>query len=134
MAIKNELVDELLKDTDPKKVFSSEGLLAEIKKALAERMLNAEMDQHLEGEAVSSGASGEPSGNHRNGYSKKTVHDGYEPGGAGDSARPARHLRAAADREVPAALSRFRRQDHLDVRPRHERARDPGPSARAVRH
>jgi putative transposase len=71
MAIKNELVDELLKDADPKKVFSSEGLLSEIKKALAERMLNAEMDQHLEGEAAA--RNGEPSGNHRNGYSKKTV-------------------------------------------------------------
>jgi putative transposase len=72
MAIKNEIVDELLKDVDPKKVFSSEGLLTEIKKALAERMLNAELDQHLEGEAAT-GANGEPSGNHRNGYSKKTV-------------------------------------------------------------
>ena len=70
MAIKNEIVDELLKGADPKKVFASEGLLAEIKKALAERMLNAEMDQHLDAEAV---AAGEPSGNHRNGYSKKTV-------------------------------------------------------------
>ena len=47
MAIKKELVDELLKDADPKKVFGSEGLLDEIKKALAERMLNAEMDEHL---------------------------------------------------------------------------------------
>ena len=37
MAIKNELVDELLKGAYPKKVFSSEGLMAEIKKALAER-------------------------------------------------------------------------------------------------
>jgi putative transposase len=73
MAIKNEIVDELLKDVDPKKVFSSEGLLTEIKKALAERMLNAELDQHLEGEAAASGTSGEPSSNHRNGYSKKTV-------------------------------------------------------------
>ena len=71
--IKNELVDELLKDTDPKKVFSSEGLLADIKKALAERMLNAEMDQHLESEGGTSANSSEPSGNHRNGYSKKTV-------------------------------------------------------------
>ena len=69
MAIKNEIMDELLKGVDPKKVFSSEGLLAEIKKALAERILNAEMDQHLEGEPGSS----EPTGNHRNGYSKKTV-------------------------------------------------------------
>ncbi len=73
MAIKNEIVDELLKGVDPKKVFSSEGLLAEIKKALAERMLNAELDQHLEGEAAASEVSGEPSSNHRNGYSKKTV-------------------------------------------------------------
>ena len=71
MAIKNEIVDELLKDADPKKVFSSEGLLAELKKALAERMLNAEMDQHLDCEAAA--ADGAPTGNHRNGYSKKTV-------------------------------------------------------------
>jgi putative transposase len=73
MAIKNEIVDELLKDVDPKKVFSSEGLLTDIKKALAERMLNAEMDQHLDGEAAASSGDGESSGNHRNGYSKKTV-------------------------------------------------------------
>jgi putative transposase len=52
MAIKKELVDELLKDADPKAVFSSEGLLSEIKKALAERMLNAELDQHLQGESA----------------------------------------------------------------------------------
>src|SRR5271169_2078730 len=71
--IKNELVDELLKDADPKKVFSSEGLLTDIKKALAERMLNAEMDQHLEGEAAGTGSEADSSGNHRNGYSKKTV-------------------------------------------------------------
>jgi putative transposase len=73
MAIKNEIVDELLKDVDPKKVFSSEGLLVEIKKALAERILNAEMDQHLDGEAAASGSDGEASSNHRNGYGKKTV-------------------------------------------------------------
>ena len=63
-------VDELLKDTDPKQVFSSDGLLAEIKKALAERMMGAEIDRHLEAEAA---ASGGQSGNHRNGYGKKTV-------------------------------------------------------------
>ncbi len=72
--IKNELVDELLKGADPKKVFSSEGLLTDIKKALAERMLNAEMEQHLENEATAgSGETAEPSANHRNGYGKKTV-------------------------------------------------------------
>jgi putative transposase len=73
MAIKNEIVDELLKGADPKKVFSSEGLLAEIKKALAERMLNAELDDHLQNEAGGAEGTTTPSGNHRNGYSKKTV-------------------------------------------------------------
>ena len=72
MAVKKELVDELLKDADPKKVFGSEGLLDEIKKALAERMLNAELDEHLAAEsAEADSAAG--AGNHRNGYSKKTV-------------------------------------------------------------
>ena len=72
MAIKKELVDELLKDADPKKVFGSEGLLDQIKKALAERMLNAELDEHLAGESAEADSPA-GSGNHRNGYSKKTV-------------------------------------------------------------
>jgi putative transposase len=74
MAIKKELVDELLKNADPKAVFTSEGLLSEIKKALAERMLDAELDQHLQVEGASRAEGGAPAlGNHRNGYSKKTV-------------------------------------------------------------
>ena len=74
MAIKNEIVDELLKDVDLKKVFSSEGLLSDIKKALAERMLNAELDDHLQNEAAAGGTGNEPAApNHRNGYTKKTV-------------------------------------------------------------
>ena len=72
MAIKKELVDELLKDADPKKVFGSEGLLDDIKKALAERMLSAELDEHLAGESAEAD-SPVGAGNHRNGYSKKTV-------------------------------------------------------------
>jgi putative transposase len=47
MAIKKEILDELLKDRDPKTLFSSDGLLGELKKAFAERVLNAEMDHHL---------------------------------------------------------------------------------------
>jgi putative transposase len=72
MAVKKELVDELLKDADPKKVFGTEGLLDEIKKALAERMLNAELDEHLAAESAEAD-SADGAGNHRNGYSKKTV-------------------------------------------------------------
>jgi hypothetical protein len=49
---------------DPKTVFDPNGLLDDLKKALAERVLSAEMDHHLAGE--------EPD-NRRNGYGKKTV-------------------------------------------------------------
>jgi putative transposase len=62
-----KLIDELLKDQDPQSVLSSEGLLGDLKKALAERMLDAEMDVHL-------GADDEQAaGNHRNGRSGKRV-------------------------------------------------------------
>jgi putative transposase len=73
MAIKNEILDELLKDKDPKTIFSSEGLLGELKKALAERVLNAEMDHHLADSTQDEVSEGEKPGNRRNGYSKKTV-------------------------------------------------------------
>jgi putative transposase len=62
-----ELLDEILKGQDPKTVLSSSGLFGELKKALAERMLNAELDHHL------SQPEEEASGNHRNGTSSKTV-------------------------------------------------------------
>jgi putative transposase len=73
MAIKNEILDELLKDKDPKTIFSSAGLLGELKKALAERVLNAEMDHHLADSTQDEVSEGEKPGNRRNGYSKKTV-------------------------------------------------------------
>ena len=62
-----DLLDELLKGQDPSTVLSSQGLLGDLKKALAERMLNAEMDVHLESDAE------QQAGNHRNGASQKTV-------------------------------------------------------------
>ena len=73
MAIQKEIVDELLKEADPKTVFSSEGSLDEIKKALAERMLNAELDDYPQNEAAAGAGSGAPAPNHRNAYTKKTV-------------------------------------------------------------
>jgi putative transposase len=73
MAIKKEILDELLKDKDPKTMFSSDGLLGELKKALAERVLNAEMDHHLSDSTQDEVSEGEKPANHRNGYSKKTV-------------------------------------------------------------
>jgi putative transposase len=52
---------------DPKEVFSKDGLFDELKKVLAERVLNAELDDHLNCEKAAGKA------NHRNGYSKKTM-------------------------------------------------------------
>jgi putative transposase len=43
-AIPPELLDQLLEGSDPKTVFESDGLVDELKKALAERILDAEMD------------------------------------------------------------------------------------------
>ena len=67
MAIDKELLDQLLAGRDPKELFSRDGLLDELKKALSERILDAELDERLEKEALESG------GNRRNGTSKKTV-------------------------------------------------------------
>jgi putative transposase len=71
MTIRNEVLEELLADKDPGEVFSPDGLLDELKKALAERILNAELDQHLSAERA--GAEGGGPRNHRNGHSRKTV-------------------------------------------------------------
>jgi len=65
--IPHALLDQLLGGADAKTAFDPSGLLDELKKALAERALNAEIDHHLEGEAV------EGRSNSRNGYGKKTV-------------------------------------------------------------
>jgi putative transposase len=63
----DELVDQLMCGWDPSTVFDRNGLLDELKRAIAERALNAEMDHHLVTEAANGG------GNSRNGYGKKTV-------------------------------------------------------------
>jgi putative transposase len=67
MAIEKKVLDELLAGADPREIFAKDGLLDELKKALSERILAAELDDHLETED-SVGAS-----NRRNGSSKKTV-------------------------------------------------------------
>lgn len=63
--IADALLDQLLAGADARAAFDKDGLLDELKKALAERALNAEMDHHLE--------TGQEDGNRRNGYGKKTV-------------------------------------------------------------
>ncbi len=46
--IADEVVDQLLAGRDPATVFERGGLIDELKKRLAERMLNAELDHHLQ--------------------------------------------------------------------------------------
>lgn len=66
--IDDALIDELLKGREHGAgLLGSNGLIGELKKRLAERMLEAEMDVHLED------AEQQESGNHRNGRSAKTV-------------------------------------------------------------
>ena len=114
MAIEKELLDQLLAGRDPNEVFAKDGLLDDLKKALSERILNAELDEHLEDERAEGGA------NRRNGHSKKTVLTGTSKMTLSIPRDRAGTLRSEADRQIPAPLSRLRRQDHLDVCARHD--------------
>jgi transposase-like protein len=96
-AIDPALLDELLAGRDPKTVLSSEGLLGELQKALAERILNAEMDHHLDTPEE------QDAGNHRNGSSNKTV---LTDSGAIDVSIP----RDRQSRFEPALIAKYRRR------------------------
>jgi putative transposase len=103
MAIKKDTLDQLLDGRDPKEVFNKDGLFDELKKALAERVLNAELDDHLESEP--------PEGrrNHRNGHSKKTV--------LTETAKL--DIRIPRDREGtfdPKLIARYQRRPHAGDR------------------
>ena len=65
--IADELLDRLLAGRDPQAALAKDGLIDELKRALTERALNAEMDHHLDGEAAEGRA------NSRNGYGRKTL-------------------------------------------------------------
>src|SRR6478672_5421856 len=65
--IPDALLDQLLAGRDPQTALGRDGLVDELKRALTERALNAEMDHHLDGEAAEGRA------NSRNGYGHKTL-------------------------------------------------------------
>src|ERR1700734_2665853 len=116
--IKTELLDELLSGVKtPEDLLGDGGVFRQLKKALMERVLSAELTHHL---GYEKGAStSRARGNSRNGHSAKTV---LTDDGSVDLATP----------RDPAGW--FRRQDHQSVCPRPVGARDPGAPERAVWH
>lgn len=134
MAIDKNVLDELLAGRDPKDVFAKDGLLDDLKKALAERVLNAELDDHLEGEAAAGKQNRRQSDPERIasprscGLFAKDGPDRDLEARSSYSARPGRQFRSETDRALSAAVSRLRREDRLDICARDERARDSGTS------
>ena len=63
--IADAVVDQLLEGRDPATVFESGGLVDELKKRLAERMLNGEMEHHLGAEAENEAGNQLPVRRHR---------------------------------------------------------------------
>ncbi len=96
-AFSGELLDQLLSGRDRGTVLESGGLIGDLKKALAERMLNAEMDVHLDAEPEVA------AGNHRNGSSAKTV---LTADGAMELSIP----RDRHGRFDPALIAKYRRR------------------------
>ena len=72
MAIKQEIIDELLANYQkPEDLLGDNGIFKQLKKALLERALDAELDDHLGYEKGD--VKGRNGGNSRNGYGKKRV-------------------------------------------------------------
>src|SRR5579884_1328273 len=68
----DELIDELLKECpDPREVLAEGGLIKQLTKAIIERCLEAELDEHLG--YPKGGRRAEGSTNSRNGRSRKTL-------------------------------------------------------------
>ena len=58
--IADELLDQLLAGRDPQAALGRDGLVDELKRALAERALNAEMDHHQTVRPLSGSLAPEP--------------------------------------------------------------------------
>ena len=77
MSIDKDLLDRLMEGRSPGDLFGKEGILSELTKALAERALSTELDEHLSEERAQEPleSQNQPA-NRRNGSSQKTVATG----------------------------------------------------------
>jgi hypothetical protein len=127
-----ELLDALLANYEkPEDLTGDSGLFKQLKKALIERALGAELTEHLGYEKGSGGP------RQRQQPQRLQRKDGSDRGWRGRdcrSTRPRRQLRAAADRQGPDPLRRFRRQDFEPICARHDGPRDPAPPRRTLCH
>jgi hypothetical protein len=97
--IPDAILDQLLAGRDPRTVFDQGSLVDELKRALAERALNAEMDRHLEGEAAEVPETPQWLRPEDTAYGERQAADL-------GATRPALDLRSAADRQVSTAAAR----------------------------
>ena len=132
MVTPKELLDELLKDCKtPEDLLGKNGVLKQLTKELMERMLEAEMTDHLGYDKHA--PEGRGSGNSRNGASAKTIQGDHGEVPLEVPSGSQRRIRAAGDSQGPETASWLRRKGHLDVRPGDDDAGDPGTPARALR-
>ncbi|WP_323777948.1 transposase, partial [Leisingera sp.] len=74
MSIDKDLLDRLMEGRSPGDLFGKEGIPSELTKALAERALSTELDEHLSEERAQEPPEGQNQpANRRNGSSEKTV-------------------------------------------------------------
>ncbi len=59
MSIDKDLLDQLMEGRSPGDLFGKEGILSELTKALAERALTTEMEEHLDGERAEEALEGQ---------------------------------------------------------------------------
>ena len=130
MAIDRDILDRLLEGRDPSELFARDGLLDDLRKALSERILNAEPDEHLGAKPGEAEAPRRP--NRRNGSSSKTVLTGASrvrldiPRDRAGTFDP--RLIAKYQRRFPDFDGKVVSMYALHVRAWHEHAGDPRPS------
>src|SRR6186713_1237149 len=132
-SITPEVLDQLLANYEkPEDLTGDDGLFKQLKKALIERALGAELSEHLGYEKGD--PAGRGSGNSRNGASAKTV---LTEEGEIEIAVPRDRAGSFEPQLIAKGQTRF---DGFDdkipepVRARHDGARDPGAPGRALCH